>query len=90
MWPFKKKEEKPKTYWQIEAIKKIQAFRSIGETFKFLDTEFVVASHYSFNGNIYGYMHTPELKANYKDNNGIIRTSVFSYKEVLALIAADL
>lgn len=90
MWPFKKKEKKPKEKpWQIDAIKEMKEFRKIGETFVYRGIEMTVCGHYEFNGSIYSHPFTPSLRADYVDKHGILHNISFGYQELKALIEAN-
>jgi hypothetical protein len=91
MWPFKKKEaKKPEPAWQVAAIKELEDFRGMGETFNYLGRTLTVCGHYAFNGSLYTYPYTPQLKADYADNNGVIHGISFNYNELKTLKEANL
>jgi len=67
------------------AINDLKAFRDIGETFNYLDTKMIVESHYS------PYIHggLAVITAAYKTDDGEIKRTTFSLKELTALRAEN-
>ena len=92
MFPFslrpKTPSEEPPVYEppEHEGIARFREFRDIGETFNYLGRECVVTSHKTMFAYGFGGGYTPELKADYCDENGVVRTLVFRITELPTLI----
>lgn len=88
LWPFNREPEKPKPpTWKDLAVREMQAWRGIGESFTYLGRECVVTGHFRYEFYELGSVCIVQLTAEYADDLGVIRYCQFDWHEVQALMA---
>ena len=92
LWHHKKDKVAPKPKgpsWFEVGTKALKDFRKVGEKFNYLGIEMIVTRHMGFSTGFPFPVPTPELQAEYRDNNGILRKISFSPHKLECLIAEN-